>query len=282
MPSSDEIRDAQRATWAALSAAWEKWDRIIMDQLAPVSAAMITSLDIGTDQQHLDIATGTGEPGLTIARLAPNGRVVLTDLASEMLEVVARRADAQGVTNVETKACSADDVPFDDSTFDSVAVRLGYMFFPDVARATAEFARVLTPGGRVCSAVWTGPEENPWTTIVMRAIETEVTLPPRDPNGPHIFRCAAPGYVSALYEDAGLHDITEWEVKVELVSSSPREYWNVVTEHVAPAAAALEQVDDATRERIAQAVVAEARAYEHDGEVRVPGVVRCSVGSKPR
>jgi ubiquinone/menaquinone biosynthesis C-methylase UbiE len=46
-----------------------------MDQLAPVGAAIIERLDIADDQRHLDIATGTGEPGLTTARLAARGRV---------------------------------------------------------------------------------------------------------------------------------------------------------------------------------------------------------------
>ena len=170
MPSADEIRDAQRATWAGLSRGWEKWDRVIMEQLGPVGAAMIERLDIAEDQQHLDIAAGTGEPGLSIARLSPKGRVVLTDLVPEMLDVAARRADAQGITNIETKVCSADDLPFGDAIFDSVSVRFGYMFFPDVPKATAECARVLKPGGRICSSVWVKPEENPWTSILMRAI----------------------------------------------------------------------------------------------------------------
>src|SRR6476661_7188771 len=99
MPSADEIRDAQRATWAGLSAGWDKWDSVIMDQLRPVSTAMIERLGIAADQQHLDIAAGTGEPGLTVARLAPRGHVVLTDLAPEMLAVAMQRADAQGITN---------------------------------------------------------------------------------------------------------------------------------------------------------------------------------------
>src|SRR5882672_1873437 len=145
MPSADEIRDQQLATWAGLSAGWEKWDSVIMEQLGPVGAAMIERLDIAEDQQHLDIAAGTGEPGLSIARRAPDGRVVLTDLAAEMLAVAARRADAQGVANVETRVCSADDLPFAGATFDSVSVRFGYMFFPDAAKATAEFVRVLEP-----------------------------------------------------------------------------------------------------------------------------------------
>jgi hypothetical protein len=123
MSSADDIRDGQRATWARLSAGWEKWDTIILDQLGPVGAAMIERLGIAEDHQHLDVAAGTGEPGLSIARLVPKGRVVLTDLVAEMLEVAARRAEAQGISNIETQVCSADDLPFNDATFDSVSVR---------------------------------------------------------------------------------------------------------------------------------------------------------------
>src|SRR6478752_5550833 len=232
MPSADEIRDAQRATWAGLSAGWDKWDSIIMDQLRPVGAAITERLDVAEDQQHLDLASGTGEPGLSIARLAPKGRVVLTDLVAEMLDIAARRARSQGLANVETTVCSADDLPFDDATFDSVSVRFGYMFFPDVAKATAEFARVLKPGGRLCASVWVEPEKNPWTTIAMQAIATEAVLAPPDPDGPSMYRCAAPGSVSALYEAAGLLDVAEWDVEVELVTESPEQYWQMISEHV--------------------------------------------------
>ncbi len=60
MPSVEEIQDTQRATWAMCSAGWDKWDQIISDQLGPVGAAIIDSLNIARDQQHLDIAAGTG------------------------------------------------------------------------------------------------------------------------------------------------------------------------------------------------------------------------------
>src|SRR3954465_2643748 len=141
MAKADGIRDAQRAAWAGLSGGWDKWDSVIMEQLRPVGEAMIEHLEVAGNHQHLDIASGTGEPGLSIARLAPEGRVVLTDLAPEMLHVATRRAEAQGITNVETTVCSADALPFEDATFDAVSVRFGYMFFPDMAKATAEFAR---------------------------------------------------------------------------------------------------------------------------------------------
>src|SRR5580765_6652690 len=101
MPSADEIRDDQRAAWAGLSAGWEKWDSVIMDQLGPVGAAMIEHLGVAEDHHHLDIASGTGEPGLSVAKLVPKGRVVLTDLVAEMLDIAARRAAAQGIANIE-------------------------------------------------------------------------------------------------------------------------------------------------------------------------------------
>jgi SAM-dependent methyltransferase len=280
MPSADEIREVQRARWAGLSASWEKWDSVITDQLGPVGAAMIERLDLAEDHQHLDIASGTGEPGLSIARFLPKGRVVLTDLVAEMLDIATRRARAQGIANIETKVCSGDDLPFDDATFDSVSVRFGYMFFPDLAQATAGFVRVLKPGGRLCSSVWVKPEENPWTTIAMQAIATEVVVAPPDPDGPNMFRCAAPGYVSALYQGAGLREVEEWDVGIALVMRSPEEYWAMISGHVSLVVAALAQVDEPARERIRANTIAKVSAYEKDGMVRVPGVARCIVGTK--
>jgi hypothetical protein len=96
-----------------------------------------------------------------------------------------------------------------------------------------------------------------------------------------MFRCAAPGYVGALYEAAGLRDVAEWDVGVELVTRSPAEYWEMISEHVSLAVAALQQVDEPARERIAAAVIAEVSTYEDDGTVRVPGMARCIVGTKP-
>lgn len=281
MAGTDEIRDGQRATWNGLAPGWDRWDSVIMDQLAPVTAAMIAHLDIAPDQHHLDVAAGTGEPALSIAALVPAGRVVLADLAPEMLAVAGRRASERNITNVETRVCSADDLPLNDASFGSVTMRFGYMFLPDLAAATAELVRVLQPGGRLCSAVWIDPERNPWTTVAMEAIATEVTLPPADPDRPSMYRCAAPGQVADLYADAGLRDIAEWDVPVELVTRSPEEYWEMISDHVSLAAAALAGVDVATRDRVRAVAVGRASVYQRSGAVRIPGLARCTVGTRP-
>ena len=130
---------------------------------------------------------------------------------------------------------------------------------------------MLKPGGRLCSSVWVRPEENPWTSIAMQAIATEAVVAPPDPDGPNMFRCAAPGYVSALYEAAGLRDVAEWDVGVELVTRSPEQYWEMISEHVSLAVAALQQVDEPARERIRANAIAKVSAFETGRQVRVPG-----------
>jgi hypothetical protein len=82
-----------------------------------------------------------------------------------------------------------------------------------------------------------------WTTIAMQAIATEAVMAPSVRDGPNMLRCATPGYVRALYEGAGLRDIAEWDVEVELVTRSPEQYWEMISEHVSLAVVALQQVD---------------------------------------
>ena len=119
------------------------------------------------------------------------------------------------------------------------------MFFPDIAGTAAELIRVLKPGGRMCAAVWAGPDTNPWATIAGEAVATEVEVPPPPPGAPGMFRCAEPGMLSAVFEAAGLEDVTEWDVPLAIATSTPEEYWQLVTDCTAPVVAVLSQVDEA-------------------------------------
>ena len=80
----DELRWDPTRSSSDMGQASEKWDSVIMGQL-PVGAAIIEGLDIDDEQQHLDVAAATGEPDLSIAKLAANGSVVLTNLVAEVV-----------------------------------------------------------------------------------------------------------------------------------------------------------------------------------------------------
>lgn len=66
----------------------------------------------------------------------------------------------------------------------------------------------------------------------------------------------------------------------ELVTGSPAQYWEMISEHVSLAVAALQQVDEQARERIRASAIAKVSAFEKDGKVRVPGLARCIVRTK--
>jgi len=281
MPSAEEIRAGQRAMWGKFSAGWEKWDDVVNNTIGDVGESMIDALQIKEDQQHLDVAAGTGEPGLTIAGRAPRGHVTLTDIAPEMLAAARRRATAQGLTNVTYQECGAEDLPFPDASFDSVGARFALMFIPDIQQAVNEFSRVVKPGGRVATAVWAGPEVNQWATVPGAAIATEVPMPPPDPDAPGMYRCAQPGAISKRFEAAGLRDVREWDVSTLQVADSPELYWQMVQELTGPVVMALQQVDEAARDRITAKVLEGAKAFQSaDGKVRMPGTARVIVGTK--
>src|SRR3972149_1985315 len=112
----DQIRDQQRETWDRFSAGWKKWDAMVLGWLAPFGEAMIRHANLRENSNVLDVAAGTGEPGLTAAALVPRGRVTVTDLAERMLAVTAENAARRGLRNVETRGCDAGAVPFAGAT----------------------------------------------------------------------------------------------------------------------------------------------------------------------
>ena len=154
-------RDQQRETWDRFSAGWKKWDEMVLSWLGSFGEAMIRRANLKEHSRVLDVAVGTGEPGLSAAALVPQGHVTVTDLSECMLAAAAENAARRGLRNFEPQVCDAGALPFADASFDAVLCRFGFMFFPEVASAAREFARVARPGARVCTAVWSGPEKNP-------------------------------------------------------------------------------------------------------------------------
>jgi SAM-dependent methyltransferase len=280
MPEAHQIQKQQRETWDRFSEGWIKWDPQIVEMLAPVGQEMIRSLALADDGDHLDIASGTGEPGLSIAAQMSRGKVVLTDLSEAMLAGATAKADQQALARVETRVCGVDDLPFEDASFDTISCRFGFMFFPDIGGAVAEIVRILRPSGRISAAVWAEPADNPWATIPMGAISAEVEVPAPDPNAPGMFRWATPGSVATVFREAGLHDVAESDVRGTLELKNGDEYWTLVTEVTPPVVAILAGVDEATKERIRASMIEKVRAFEKDGRLSLPYQARCVVGTR--
>ena len=246
----EEIREQQKQSWNKFSPGWKKWDDLMMDFLGPVGEAIISSIKPSGKDLVLDIAAGTGEPGLTIAGMLSGGKVVITDVAEDMLVIAAENAKQRGISNIETVACDVCELPFADNSFDLISCRFGFMFFPDMQLAANEMLRVLKPGGRMATSVWNIPEKNFWVTAMMGTINKNMELPQPPPGAPGMFRCCKPGLMKSIFETAGFKNIEEEEIPTRLNVGTVDTYWNLMTEVGAPIVAALSKADDALKEKI--------------------------------
>lgn len=276
----EQIRQQQKESWNKFSAGWKKWDDLTMDFLQPMGNEIIRLLNPKNDEVVLDVAAGTGEPGLTIASMLNGGKVIITDLAEDMLEIAREHAARRGIKNIETLACDVCEMPFADNTFDAISCRFGFMFFPDMLLAAKEMVRVLKPGGRIATAVWGVPEKNFWVTAIMGTINKNMQLPAPPPGAPGIFRCAGDGFISDLFLQAGLKNISAKEVNGKLNCKTTDVYWNMMTEIGAPIVAALSKADEAMKEKIKKEVYQAVNQKYPDGNIVIDSSANVIYGEK--
>jgi ubiquinone/menaquinone biosynthesis C-methylase UbiE len=278
--SFEQIREQQKTTWDKFSPGWKKWDEFTMDFLLRTGNAIISSLELKPGYHVLDVATGTGEPGLSIAKIVSGGKVVGTDLSEGMLAIAREHAQSKEITNYETIACDISELPFADNSFDAISCRFGFMFFPDMQMAANEMARVLKPGGKISTSIWSGPQLNPWLTAMNGPMHEVLQLPPQPQGAPGIFRCAAPGFIEDLFAKAGLKNITSEEIKDDRDFGSPDFYWNYMGEVVAPVVAALSQASPEQKETIREKVFGLIAQSNAEGEAKLSYASRVVSGEK--
>jgi 2-polyprenyl-3-methyl-5-hydroxy-6-metoxy-1,4-benzoquinol methylase len=119
-----------------------------------VNGAMefLTICNIPAGTKVLDVACGAGQTALPMARKGI--KVTGMDIASNLVMEARQRAKAEGLT-VEFDEGDAEDLPYEDASFDVVFSLIGAMFAPQPEKVAAEMARVVRPGGRIIMGNWT-------------------------------------------------------------------------------------------------------------------------------
>ena len=176
---------------------------------------------------------GYGEPSLTAARVVgPQGNVACTDISEEMLATARDRAAQAGITNVEFIARDAEELDFDDETFDAVLSRATLMFLPDVAGTLRRLHGFLRPGGKLAASVW-GPISAVQFAAAFPVVAQELQLPPPPPGRPGAFALSDPARLAALVTEAGFRDVETGTVPVIFQTESLERYADFIRD-VAP------------------------------------------------
>jgi ubiquinone/menaquinone biosynthesis C-methylase UbiE len=187
----------------------EKWKAKSAAMGRAVTEALVEYAGPQPGMQVLDLASGTGEPGITLAqRVGPEGWVTAVDLSRELLDLATQRAKSRGLTNFVTQQADAHQLPFAEPNFDLATCRFGVMFFSDPQRALAELRRVLKPDARACFAAW-GPFEQPYWQTTMKIVHRHAGGAMLEPGGPDPFRFSEAGSLSQVLRDAGFREVEE-------------------------------------------------------------------------
>ena len=187
----------------------EKWKAKSAAMGNAVTAALVEYSRPLPDMRVVDLASGTGEPAISLAqRVGPQGSVTAVDQSSELLDIAAERARNKKLSNFTIQQADAHHLPFAGQSFDLATWRFGVMFFSDAERALAELRRVLKPGARACFVAW-GPMEQPYWQTTMKIVHRHVGGAMLQPGGADLFRFSVPGSLSKALSASGFHEVEE-------------------------------------------------------------------------
>jgi ubiquinone/menaquinone biosynthesis C-methylase UbiE len=268
--------------WRTSAPFWEKHRNIIRGMFAPITQALIEDAGIGSQDSVLDVATGPGEPALSVAALAgPNGKVFGVDAIQGM--VAAARAEAQrlGLKNAKFDVAFADDLPFAAGTFDAVISRFGVMFFPSPVDGVREMLRVLKPERKLALAVWHFAERNPFHFALSRVIDRYVDSPPLEPEAPDAFRFAPPGKLMKVFSEAGVVVPSERLLQFRIEAPvSVKDFWDLRREMSEKLSEKFEMLSEEQKPKVKSEMLSSLREYSTGNGMSFPAEVLIVSGTK--
>jgi SAM-dependent methyltransferase len=268
--------------WRRAAPYWEKHRETIRRMFAPVTEALVAESKVAPGQAVLDVATGPGEPALSIVDVVGSaGSVVGVDLIPEMVEAARREAAIRGIHNARFETATAENLPFETNSFDAVVSRFGVMFFPTPVNGIREMLRVARPQSRLALAVWHFAERNPFQQVIARVVDKYVGTIGTASDAPDPFRFAEPGKLLAVLNEAGAIDSSERVLKFAIDSSlSPDEFWTLRSEMSDRLRSMLGTLTRTQVEEIKREVLIGLREYSRNGELSFPAEVLIVSGGK--
>jgi SAM-dependent methyltransferase len=215
----------------------------------PLAKAFAAFAGIGAGEKVLDVGCGPG--ALTGRLLAIGAAVTAIDPSPPFVDAIRER-----FPDIEARCGTAEELPYDTDSFDATLAQLVVHFMSDPVAGIRQMARVTRRGGVIAACVWDGP------TGALAPFWDAVHVIDPEAEDEALLSGAHRGHLTELFEAAGLRQVDEDSITVDLVHPTFDEWWEPYTFGVGPAGDYVHRLDD-------------------DGRVRLEAVARDRLGDGP-
>lgn len=225
----------------AFNVAAESYDRFMGRYSVQLAAQMADLAGVAPGQRVVDVGCGTGLLTAELVVRVGAENVAAVDPSQPFVDAVRAR-----YPGVDVRHGSAEALPFDDDSFDAALAQLVVHFMSDPVRGIAEMGRVTRSGGSVVACVWDhhgsqGPLAVFWDAVRELGLDTadESHLPG-----------VREGHLVELFEAAGLRDVRQSVLSVNLEHPTFEDWWQPYTLGVGPAGVAVASLGDDQQARL--------------------------------
>jgi enediyne biosynthesis protein CalE5 len=175
---ANQYKSSQRQGWNSAASGWKNWWQVIEKGAQKINDRLIELAKIKPGDKVLDLATGIGEPAVTIAKVVGSqGQVLAVDISDQMLAIARERAASLGLQVViEFKESDIESLNLPPLSFDAVLCRWGLMFLPNLDSTLTNIFNALKNGGRFGAVVWSLQSKVPAIGFPMSIIMRELDV----------------------------------------------------------------------------------------------------------
>ncbi len=215
----------------------EAYARFMGRYADPLAEVFTTFAGVGKGDAVLDVGCGPG--ALTARLLSVGSEVAAIDPSARFVDAARER-----FPGIEVVCGTAEELPYGTASFDAALAQLVVHFMTDPVVGLRQMARVTRPRGVVAACVWDGP-----TGALAPFWDAVHTIDP-EATDEALLSGAHQGHLTELFDDAGLAEVVEGAIRVEVVHPTFEEWWEPYSFGVGPAGDYVQNLDGDGRSRL--------------------------------
>lgn len=271
MKSPDQTAEG----WDATS---ERYDQQMVHFLRPYALECIRLAEVERRHEVIDIAAGSGFVALAVAPVV--ARVLAVDFAPGMIDILRRRAEQAGLSNVEAEVMEAEALAVKEGSFDRAFSNFSAMFYDDRVKGFAEMHRVLRPGGRAVVTAWGHPERFQAFPLFMASVQKAVPDLPRPTSPPLPFALSDADRFRDEMRRGGFEDVRIETRSLHFEAATSDEFWSRMEGAAPPVTAMLSRIGPENVAKARANMTASLRERFGDGPVKLPCEAHFAVASR--